>query len=60
MPLHLEVWNSSENRQERHYFMKDGSNHGYQNANYVFGYNPEVVSEETVSKIIALIENQHA
>jgi hypothetical protein len=58
--LHLEVWNSSENRQERHYFRKDGKSHAYQNAQYVFGYNPEVVSEETAAKIIALIENQHA
>lgn len=56
MPLHLEVWNSSENRQERHYFRKDDNNHGYQNAQYVFGYNPEVINEETVVKILKLIE----
>lgn len=60
MPLHLEVWNSSENRQERYYFLKDGKSHGYQNAKYVFDYNPEVISEATVAKIIALIEDQNA
>jgi hypothetical protein len=58
MKLHLEVWESSENRHERHYFMKDGAAHGYQNAAYVFGYNPEIVSEDVVQKIIVLIEGR--
>jgi hypothetical protein len=53
--LHLEIWNSSENRQERHYFVK-GGDVGYQHNTYVFGYNPELVSEETVARIIALIK----
>jgi hypothetical protein len=41
---HLEVWNSSENRQERHYFLKDGNSHAYQNADYLFGVNPKLVT----------------
>ena len=56
MKLHLEVWESSENRRELHYFMKDGAAHGYQDAAYVFGYNPEIVSADTVKKILALIQ----
>lgn len=57
--MKLEVWNSDHNRQERHYFLPDSIMHGYQcQGAYVFGYNPELVSEETAAKIIALIEAQ--
>ena len=36
--------------------MRDGEMHGYQRGQYVFGVNPELVSEATVARIIALIE----
>jgi hypothetical protein len=57
--LYLEVWNSSENRQEKHYFIKDGESHAYQNADYLFGYNPQLVSEETAEKMLLLIQAQY-
>jgi hypothetical protein len=53
--LHLEVWSSSENRHERHYFMRDGQMHGYQRGQYVWGYNPALISDETAAKIRLLI-----
>jgi hypothetical protein len=54
--LHVEVWNSSENRQERHYFLKDGKSHAYQNADYVFGINPQLVSPELEKQILELLK----
>jgi hypothetical protein len=57
MPLpHLEVCNSSENRQERHYFLKDGNSHAYQNADYLFGINPKLVTPDLEQKILELLE----
>ena len=61
MKLQLERWVSDHNRCERHFFRVDGLQHGYQGERqYVFGVNPEVVSEATVQKIIALIEGELA
>ncbi len=54
MNIYIEIWNSDHNRQERHYFVKGGDN-GYQHNTYLFGYNPELVSEETAAKILELI-----
>lgn len=60
MKLQLEEWNSSHNRRERHWFLIDGDQHGYQGERkYVFGVNPKVVSESTVAKIKELIEGQN-
>jgi hypothetical protein len=53
--LRLEVWHSSENREERHYFMSDPQPAGYQQSPYVWGYNPQVVSEEKVERILAIL-----
>jgi hypothetical protein len=53
---HLEVWNSSEMRQEKHYFLKDGKSHAYQNADYLFGINPLLVTPELEGKILELLK----
>lgn len=57
--MKLEVWNSSENREERHYFI-EGGDVGYQHNTYVFGYNPIVVPEALAFTIKTMIENYWA
>lgn len=54
MTIKLESWASSENRQERHYFI-EGVPSGYQPNTYLFGYNPKFVSEPLARTILALI-----
>ncbi len=54
MKVELEVWNSTANRQEKHYFIPDGDR-GYQHNTYLFGYNPELVSEELARTFLAMI-----
>jgi hypothetical protein len=54
MKLHLEVWESSENRYKCRCFMKNGDTDAYQDAAHVFG--PKIVSADTVQKIIALVK----
>lgn len=58
MKLCLEKWYSTENRHEEHYFLADASSAGYQDSAYVFGYNPEIVSEEKVKKILEIISDE--
>jgi hypothetical protein len=53
--LSLEIWKSTENREERHFFVNDFSPTAYQQSPYVFGYNPQVVTEDQVSKILAIL-----
>lgn len=56
MQLSLETWSSSDNRHERHYFLKDGQpGAAYQDGKYVFGYNPDIVSADKVQRILAII-----
>lgn len=55
MKLCVEVWRSDHNREERHYFVPAGDI-GYQHNTYLFGYNPELVSEEIVQQIIDMID----
>jgi uncharacterized membrane-anchored protein len=55
--LHIEVWNSDNNRHEQHYFLKDGQNHAYQNAEYLFGVNPRYFNDEKISLILAMLED---
>jgi hypothetical protein len=55
--LRLEIWKSTENREERHYFLKDGESHGYQNADYLFGVNPRHVTDEQIELILAIIRS---
>jgi len=53
---YVEIWKSSENREERHYFLKDGQGHAYQNADYLFGVNPKHFSDEQVKRILAMLD----
>ena len=55
--IDIEVWNSDHNRQERHYFIR-GGDRGYQHNTYLFGYNPELITEATAQKIMALIKHE--
>lgn len=54
----VEVWKSSENREERHYFLKDGQGHAYQNADYLFGINPKYFDDAKVARILEILD-QH-
>lgn len=56
MKRYVEIWQSDQNRQERHYFMKDENNHGYQNATYLLGLNPELVTPEQEAQILAILD----
>lgn len=55
MKLKLEVWQSSENREERHFFIEGFQPTAYQQSPYVFGYNPQIVSEAQVAQIMAIL-----
>lgn len=55
MKLRLEVWQSSENREERHFFKADFEQTAYQQSPYVFGYNPQVVTPEQVERILEVL-----
>jgi hypothetical protein len=57
--IRCEVWKSDECREERHFFIvdPDKSQNGYQgDRRYLFGCNPELVSEKIVETILKLIE----
>jgi len=53
--MKLEIWKSTLNQEERHYF-RVNKGKGYQRHQYVFGYNPEVLKPKVVRKIMALIK----
>lgn len=55
LALKLEVWHSTMNQEERHFFLANGGP-GYQPHQYVFGYNPKVVKPRIAEKIMALIK----
>ena len=48
--LNVEVWYSSSHLEERHFFLEDERN------TYVFGYNPQLVDDESVRKILKIIQ----
>lgn len=53
----VEVWKSDYNREEKHYFFQLGNgNHGYQNAEYLFGVNPKYFDENKIAKILELLK----
>jgi hypothetical protein len=58
MKLSLESWQSSDNRHEKHFFIKDGTGASYQDGRYVFGYNPDIVSAEKVERILRIIQDE--
>ncbi len=49
--MKLEVWRSTANHEERHYFLNKPTR-----GTYVFGYNPKVIKRKTLSKILAIIK----
>lgn len=53
--LKLEVWQSSEQRCERHYFLQGEKSAGYQEGIYLFGLNPQRVTREQERAILALL-----
>lgn len=53
---YVEIWKSSENREEWHYFLKDGEGHAYQNADYLFGVNPKHFSREKIQRILDMLD----
>ncbi len=54
--MKLEIWQSDNNREERHYFI-EGGDRGYQHNTYLFGYNPQLISDKTAAAILILIES---
>lgn len=60
--IELEKWKSDNNRNEQHYFIKGGDN-GYQHNTYLFGYNPDLLSEdfahETLRLALDMLESEH-
>lgn len=55
MKRFIEVWHSDNNREERHYFLKN-EGAGYQQHAYLFGYNPQIISEAQVEQILEIID----
>ena len=55
MKLKLEVWQSSENREERHFFEANFKPAAYQQSPYVWGYNPQVVTPDQVRRIMEIL-----
>lgn len=54
--VQVEVWQSSHNRHEKHYFIQDGRQYGYQvDRAYLVGINPEIVSREQEDAILAIL-----
>jgi hypothetical protein len=51
----LEEWKSSQNHVERHFFIP-GNEIGYQSSRYVWGYNPQLISESQVDRIMAILD----
>lgn len=48
MKHRIEVWTSTQNREEIHYFEDDMET-------YFFGYNPEIIPEELIKPLIEYI-----
>lgn len=54
--LKLEIWESSEQRCERHYFLQGCEDaRGYQEGVYLFGLNPSRVTREQEQAILHLL-----
>jgi len=52
--VEVEIWQSSQNRHEKHYFIRDGQ-HAYQDGAYLVGINPERVTPEQERSILAIL-----
>lgn len=55
--MKLEIWHSSLNQEERHYFIEDGGK-GYQTHQYVFGYNPQLITRKKLRAIMKIIKGK--
>lgn len=55
--LALEEWNSNQNHTERHFFIP-ANEFGYQSSLYVFGYNPAVINQDKLKRILAVLEDE--
>jgi hypothetical protein len=55
----LETWHSDNNREERHFFLKNAAKDGYQEHAYLFGYNPQIISESQIDEILKIIESSN-
>lgn len=54
--LQVEVWTSTHQRTEKHYFLQDGKQHGYQcDGAYLVGLNPMLVTPEQERQILAIL-----
>lgn len=49
MTPRIEIWNSDQSQEERHYFMPNEAN------TYIFGYNPTLISSATAERVVALL-----
>jgi len=54
-PIKLEIWKSSENQEEHHYFMV-GQRQGHEENSYLFGINPKFLNEDQVKRILAMLD----
>lgn len=54
MKLEAEIWSSTHNRHEKHYFIRDGQ-HAYQDGTYLFGLNPNRVTPEQEREILKIL-----
>lgn len=52
--LKLEVWRSTMNNEEKHYFLVNEGT-GYQPHKYVFGYNPQLIKPPVAKKLLEYI-----
>lgn len=56
MKVEVEVWESSHQRKEKHYFLRDGQQHAYQSDGaYLVGINPLRVTPEQERQILAIL-----
>jgi len=49
MTPRIEIWNSNQNQEERHYFMPEDPN------TYIFGFNPQLISSQMAEYIVNMI-----
>lgn len=52
MTPRIEIWNSNQNQEERHYFMPGCANE------YIWGYNPKLISTTAAEKIRNIIMSE--
>jgi Recombination endonuclease VII len=52
--LKIESWSSNQNHEEHHFFLP-ANEHGYQSSQYVLGYNPKLISDAKLQRIMAIV-----